>query len=162
MRVNGKLNQSVPRESVYDAELYRILRNWLGTANYKVTDQYLISNNGGKNHRYSDLVIDSLALCRKIVLELLATANTNDLNEYFQRALDYSRLLSAKETWIVHVTCEDGYVNKAHWPSEDQLKMNLGVVHFYHDPLFTKIDLIAGWWSTRKNSISTYEYSAEI
>src|SRR2546423_237112 len=33
VRVNGKLNQPVPRESVYDAELYRILRNWLGVAN---------------------------------------------------------------------------------------------------------------------------------
>ncbi|PKK72017.1 hypothetical protein RhiirC2_777679 [Rhizophagus irregularis] len=98
----------------------------------------------------------------KIVLELLATADTNDLDEPFQRALDYARLFSATETWIVHFTCEDNYVEQPHWPSRSQLQTNLNVAHFYHDHLFTKINLIAGWWSNRNNKMVIYEYSTEI
>ncbi|RGB29297.1 hypothetical protein C1646_672570 [Rhizophagus diaphanus] len=159
--VNGKRNQHVPRESVYDAELCRILRNWLSVANFKVTGQWHLISNGNKKHRYSDIVIDT-PFGEKIVLELLATADTNDLDEHFQRALDYARLLSADETWIVHITCEDNYVERPHWPSNSQLKMNLNVVHFYHNHLFTRINLIAGWWSNRNNKMSTYKYSTEI
>ncbi|CAG8531408.1 9965_t:CDS:2, partial [Funneliformis mosseae] len=93
--VNGKRNQYVPRESVYDAELCRILRNLLSVANFKVTGQWhLISD---KKHRYSDIVIDT-PFGEKIVLELFATAVTIELDEHYQRALDYARLLSANET----------------------------------------------------------------
>ena len=35
VRVNSKQNQHVPRESVYDPELCRILRNWLSVVNFK-------------------------------------------------------------------------------------------------------------------------------
>jgi len=161
VRVNSKRNQHVPRESVYDAELCRILRNWLSVANFKVTGQWHLISNGDKKHRYSDIVIDT-PFGEKIVLELLATTDNNDLDEHFQRALNYARLLSADETWIVHITCEDNYVDRPHWPSDSQLKMNLNVAHFYHDCLFTRIDLIAGWWSNRNNKMSTYRYSTEI
>ncbi|RGB41798.1 hypothetical protein C1646_684852 [Rhizophagus diaphanus] len=161
VQVNGQRNQRVPRESVYDAELYRILRNWLCVANFEVTGQWHLISNGNKKHRYSDIVIDT-PFDEKIVLELLATADTNDLDEHFQRALDYARLLSATETWIVHITCEDSYVEKPHWPSNFQLQTNLSVAHFYHDLLFTKIKLIAGWWSTRNKKMVIYEYSTEI
>ncbi|PKC15586.1 hypothetical protein RhiirA5_494443 [Rhizophagus irregularis] len=161
VRVNGKRNQHVPRESVYDAELYRILRNCLGVANFEVTGQWHLISNGDKKHRYSDIVIDT-PFDEKIVLELLATADTNDLDEPFQRALDYARLFSATETWIVHFTCEDNYVEQPHWPSRSQLQTNLNVAHFYHDHLFTKINLIAGWWSNRNNKMVIYEYSTEI
>ena len=78
--VNGKRNQYVPRESVYDAELCQILRNWLSIANFKVTGQWHLKSN--KKHMYSDIVIDT-PIGDKIVLELLATADTNDLDEHF-------------------------------------------------------------------------------
>ncbi|CAB5381202.1 unnamed protein product [Rhizophagus irregularis] len=156
--VNGKRKQHVPRESVYDAELCRILRNWLSVANFEVTGQWHLISNG---NRYSDIVIDT-PFGEKIVLELLATADTNDLDEHFRRSLDYARLLSVDETWVVHITCEDNYVERPHWPSDSQLKMNLNVVHFYHDPLFTRINLIAGCWSNRKNKMLIYEDSTEI
>jgi hypothetical protein len=159
--VNGKRNQHVPRESVYDAELCRILRNWLNDAKFKVTGQWHLISNGNKKHSYSDIVIDT-PFGERIVLELLATADTNDLDEHFQRAPNYARLLSADETWIVHITCEDRYVERPHWPSNSQLKMNLNVAHFYHDHLFTRINLIAGWWSDRNNKMSTYKYSTEV
>nr|CAG8605580.1 6469_t:CDS:2 [Entrophospora candida] len=36
--VNGCKNENVPRESVYDQELYQILNNWLNPFNIKITD----------------------------------------------------------------------------------------------------------------------------
>jgi len=163
VRVNGEPNQPVPRESVYDAELYRVLRNWLSPSKFQITGQWHLVYNRGtrRQHRYSDIVIDT-PYGQKIVLELLATASNDDLTEHFQRALEYANLLSADETWIVHLTCKDKYVKQPLWPSDSQLKMNLNVAHFYHDLLFTKIDLIAGWWSSRKNKMSTYGHSTQV
>ncbi|PKY16981.1 hypothetical protein RhiirB3_61385 [Rhizophagus irregularis] len=99
---------------------------------------------------------------QRIVLELLATASNVDLNEYFQWALQYADLLSAHETWIVHITCEDRYINHPHWPSISQLKRNLNVAHFYHDTLFSRIELIAGWWNFSKHEMYTYKNSINI
>ncbi|CAG8610548.1 16725_t:CDS:2 [Funneliformis mosseae] len=161
--VNGESNQPVPRESVYDAELCRVLRNWPCPSMFQITGQWhLVYNKSSKRqHRYSDIVIDT-PYGQKIVLELLATASNDDLIEHFQRALEYANLLSADETWIVHLTCEDEYVKRPLWPSDSQLKMKLHVAHFYHNFLFTNINLIAGWWNIRKNKMSTYRHSAEI
>ncbi|RIA82228.1 hypothetical protein C1645_879297 [Glomus cerebriforme] len=163
VRVNGELNLPVPRESVYDAELCRVLRNWLCPSKFQITGQWhLVYNRGSKrHHRYSDIVIDT-PYHQKIVLELLATASKDDLTEHFQRSLEYAKLLSADETWIVHFTREDRYVEQPLWPSNSQLKTNLYVVHFYHDYLFTRINLIAGYWSHRNNKMTTYKDSIEI
>src|SRR5205085_12419614 len=92
----------------------------------------------------------------KIVLKLLATVSNIDFDEHFDQALEYARLLSAKETWIVHFTCEDEYVKQPYWPPNYQLKKNLNVVHFYHDTSFEKIDLIACWWNKRKDERHIY------
>ncbi|GET57748.1 P-loop containing nucleoside triphosphate hydrolase protein [Rhizophagus irregularis DAOM 181602=DAOM 197198] len=106
---------------------------------------------GQCQHKYSNVI--DMPYGQRIVLELLATASNVDLNEYFQWALQYADLLSAHETWIVHITCEDRYINHPHWPSISQLKRNLNVAHFYHDTLFSRIELIAGWWNFSKHEI---------
>jgi len=79
-------------------------------------------------HSYSDIVITTD--CQKIVLELLATATKDNLDEHFERVLKYAELLSADEIWIVHFTCEDGYSKKLlQWPPDDRIN----VVHIFHD-----------------------------
>jgi len=162
VHVNSISNQHVPRESVYDSELLRILRNWLNPANMQITGQWhLISYKSNKRvrHRYSDIVIDSPS-GQRIVLELIATANSADLDEHFDRAHKYAKLLSAEETWIIHFTCEDEYIKKPRWPSDNLLKNNnLNVAHFYHNTSFSIIDLIACWWDGRKNSKHIYRKS---
>ncbi|GBC02839.1 hypothetical protein RclHR1_04850007 [Rhizophagus clarus] len=137
---------------------FKTAKVWVN-ANFKVTGQWHLKSN--KKHMYSVIVIDT-PIGDKIVLELLATADTDDLDEHFQRALDYASLLSATETWIVHIICEDNYVEQPRWPSDPQLKAKLNVAHFYHDHLFTRINLIAGWWSNRNKKMSIYKYSTEI
>ncbi|CAB4480064.1 unnamed protein product [Rhizophagus irregularis] len=115
---------------------------------------------GQCQHKYSNVI--DMPYGQRIVLELLATASNVDLNEYFQWALQYADLLSAHETWIVHITCEDRYINHPHWPSISQLKRNLNVAHFYHDTLFSRIELIAGWWNFSKHEMYTYKNSINI
>jgi hypothetical protein len=68
----------------------------------------MVKNCDNKRNKllYSDIVIT--ADHQRIVLELLATATKNDLDEHFERVLKYAELLSADNIWIVHFTCEDG------------------------------------------------------
>ncbi|GBB94255.1 hypothetical protein RclHR1_02320010 [Rhizophagus clarus] len=163
--VDGVLNRYVPRESVYDAELYRVLWNWLSiNLGFQITGQwhmisYRDDGNNRRQHNYSDIVITSRR--QKIVLELLATATKGNLDEHFGRALNYARILSANETWIVHFTCEDDFIFDPYWPSDDILRNGLNVLHIWHDLSFKKFKTIACWWSNSKNfkrvtSIKTY------
>ncbi|PKY52660.1 hypothetical protein RhiirA4_425443 [Rhizophagus irregularis] len=130
--VNGIKNIQVPQESVYDTELCRVLVNWIvKVGGIEVDGQwYIVENrdNGRNKHLYSNIVIT--ADRQRIVLELLATATKNDLDEHFESVLKYAELLSADEIWIVHFTCEDGYAaRKLHWLLDDKIN----VVHFFHD-----------------------------
>ncbi|RIA78690.1 hypothetical protein C1645_842599 [Glomus cerebriforme] len=135
VRVNNARNQPVPRESVYDSELYRVLWNWL-----------IIRSPYGQ----------------VIVLELLATATEGELNEHYNRVLNYARLLVANESWIVHFTCEDDYNKKPLWPSDALLKQNLLVVHFCHDIDFKRVDMTVCWWNSKRNIMSTYQHSMKL
>ncbi|GES85879.1 P-loop containing nucleoside triphosphate hydrolase protein [Rhizophagus clarus] len=120
---------------------------------------YRDDGNNRRQHNYSDIVITSRR--QKIVLELLATATKGNLDEHFGRALNYARILSANETWIVHFTCEDDFIFDPYWPSDDILRNGLNVLHIWHDLSFKKFKTIACWWSNSKNfkrvtSIKTY------
>lgn len=54
--VNGRYSSQVPHESVFDAELCRILVNWLGKARgFQISRQWHLKENDG--HGYSNLVI---------------------------------------------------------------------------------------------------------
>lgn len=163
VRVNRGMNQPVPRVCVYDSELYRVLWNWLSRFKFQITGQWhLISYNGNRNkHSYSDIFIRS-PYGQAIVLELLATATESELNDHYNRVLNYARLLSANESWIVHFTCEDDYDKQPHWPSDALLKENLFVIHIYHDINFRRVDMVTCWWNNRKNDKSTYKHSSNL
>ncbi|CAI2201064.1 18814_t:CDS:1, partial [Funneliformis geosporum] len=128
--VDGKKKKKVPRESVYDSELSRILTNWLvKKSGFNVIGQWHLDT-----HTYSDIVITTDS--QIIVLELLATATKKDLDEHFKRILKYAEQLSADDIWIVHFTCEDGYATqKLHWPSDDRIN----VIHFFHDQMLVNV-----------------------
>ncbi|CAG8535841.1 1336_t:CDS:2 [Rhizophagus irregularis] len=156
---------SVPRESVYDSELYRVLWNWLSGFGFQITGQWHLinrnDNNGRNKHSYSDIVITS-PRAQVIVLELLATATVGELSEHYNRVLNYARLLSANESWIVHFTCEDDYNEKSHWPSDGLLQQELSVAHFYHDTDFRRVDMTVCWWNNNRNDKSTYKYAVQL
>ena len=61
LQVDSKFNEKVPRESVYDTEMYRILLNWLAKVhNFEITSQWhleQICEDGDYHHLYCDLTI---------------------------------------------------------------------------------------------------------
>ncbi|CAG8761697.1 8437_t:CDS:2, partial [Racocetra fulgida] len=125
--VNNANNREVPRESVYDAELYRVMSNWL--SRFTVTGQWHLKYRAGGhiNNKYVDIVI-SRPDHPTIALELLATATKEEFKEHYEWAILYDKKLPADETW------------------------GLRVVYLWHDLDFTKIRITACWWDTNNNT----------
>ena len=142
MRVGGRFGASVPRESVYDTELMRILSSWLKTqAAWTVTGQWHLRTTFGK-HKYTDVILKKKEN-PPIVLELLATGDASFVKSHIEKTPEYMDLLSANEGWIVHFTCEDNYCPV--WQSDAQLNRGVNVVHFAHNNNFTQWSMWARW-----------------
>ena len=136
--VNSEHYIKVPRESTYDAEMYRVLVNWLRKIHgYEITGQWhleQVCDDGDYHHLYCDLTIkkpDSPHL--EGLLELLATASIPKLEGHFEQVFKYEEQLHPREIWIVHFSREDYVVTNPYWPSEKLQKKGLNVVHFWHD-----------------------------
>jgi len=142
VRVRGRPKVHVPRESVYDTELMRILTNWLATRHgWTVTGQWHLQTMVGE-HKYSDIILKK-SDAPPIVLEILATGDEDFVKSHINKTCEYMELLSAKEGWVIHFTCEDNY--KPVWQSRELLNKGVNVVHFVHDVKFKKIQMYA-WW----------------
>ncbi|RGB38482.1 hypothetical protein C1646_665357 [Rhizophagus diaphanus] len=149
VKVDGCQNQMVPRESVYDTELNRILVNWfVKEFNFEVTGQWHLIDHADNDEKdkdyYSDITI--MTPRKTVVLELLASANKKELNEHFERVLNYAEMLSADDKWIVNFTCEDYATKKPHWPPND-IKFESVNVHFFHDRKFENVRMSARYIS---------------
>ncbi|CAG8528853.1 7476_t:CDS:2 [Racocetra fulgida] len=122
--VSNSYDRKVPRESVYDAELYRIMSNWLGR--FTITGQWHLKYRASEHisNKYVDIVI-SQPDHPTIALELLATATKKELKEHYERALLCDKKLPADETWIVHFTCCEDAISEPYWPTESQLQKGL-------------------------------------
>jgi hypothetical protein len=131
----------VPRESVYDTELMRILSNWLRSRyDWTVTGQWHLHTD--TKHKYSDIVIKKKDN-PTVVLELLATGDASFVRSRIQKTPEYMALLLANEGWVVHFTCEQNY--RPIWQSDKELLDGVNVVHFAHDLDFTNILMDARW-----------------
>jgi len=155
VKVDGCHNVKVPRESVYDTELNRILVNWIvKECNFEVTGQWHLihaDNDEKDKHYYSDIII--MSQHQTAVLELLATATKKELDEHFERVLNYAEMLSANEIWIVNFTCEDDATKKPHWPPNGRKFESVNVVYFFHDRNFENVRM-----SARYISSGTFSY----
>ncbi|RIA95672.1 hypothetical protein C1645_816373 [Glomus cerebriforme] len=149
--VKGQKNMLVPRESVYNIELNRILVNWIiKQVGSEVTGQWHFKDN---EHTYSDIIIKNKK--QIIVLELLATATKKELDKHFIKVLDYAEKLFANEIWIVHFTCED-YITP-YWPSDKKFE-KINIIHFFHDQMFKNIQICVRSISTS----GTFNYINDI
>lgn len=141
--VMGYPKRHVPRESVYDTELMRILSNWLSHGNgWTVTGQWHLRNEDGRN-RYPDIILKDIDNDKPIVLELLATGDRRDVEAHVKKTPEYKTLLPAVEAWVIHFTCETDY--QPIWQSAEQLRNGLNVAHFRHNPSFTEVQAWARW-----------------
>jgi hypothetical protein len=144
VNVNGSRRVQVPKESVYDTELMRILMNWLTKhGRFTVTGRWHLLTDLEK-HKYSDIVIKKQGM-PTIVLELLATGEPEDVEVHIERTPSYKDLLHADEAWVIHFTCEDDYLNHPIWQSDEQLRMGVNVVHCWHDVDFSTVMMSARW-----------------
>ena len=142
VRVGGRVHASVPRESVYDTELMRVLSSWLKRqAAWMVTGQWHLRTTFGK-HKYTDIILQKNEN-PPIVLELLATEDASFVKSHIGKTLEDMDLLSAKEGWVVHFTCEDNYLPI--WQSDTELDKGVNVVHFAHNNNFTQLLMWARW-----------------
>ncbi|CAG8770299.1 14970_t:CDS:2, partial [Racocetra persica] len=117
LQVESKYDECIPRESVYDAEMYRILHNWLAK---KPDNPY-----------------------PEAVLEVVATGSISTLKKHFDRVIKYTDQLCPEEVWIVHFSREDSIVSDPYWPSEKLQDRGLNVIHFWHDEGFEDIRMSA-------------------
>ena len=122
--VNNANNREVPRESVYDAELYRIMSNWLGR--FTVTGQWHLKYHASRhiNNKYVDIVI-ARSDHSTIAFELLASATKKELKEHYEWTLIYDKKLLVNETWMVHFTYEENAFSVPCWPTNAQLQKGL-------------------------------------
>ncbi|ORZ11682.1 hypothetical protein BCR41DRAFT_356755 [Lobosporangium transversale] len=132
VKVMGNCNVSVPRESVYDTELMRVLTNWLNKAEeYEIIGQWhLQSRRAGEP---------------TVVIELLATGSQTSIKDHISKTPTYRRLLSAEEAWVVHFTREDDYFEHPHWQTDAELEQGVNLVHFWHDRDFNTVRMSARW-----------------
>jgi hypothetical protein len=139
VKVDGAYSKKVPRESVYDSELMRILSNWLKQGQYNVTGQW--HHVIGKTHKYSDINVTGER--SKCVLEPLATGHPDFVKEHIERTKQYKDNLGAEEAWVVHFTREDDYLADPMWQSEELLIDDINVIHFWHNLEFTNVRMSA-------------------
>jgi len=139
--INGSSAVQVPRESVYDTELMRILSNWLGKYGWTVTSQWHLQTTHRK-HKYTDIVLQNRD-DSPLVLELLATGDPGFVKSHIEKTPEHMALLSADEAWVVHFTCQDDY--HPTWQSDAELQSGVNVVHFVHNLGFTEVLMSARW-----------------
>ena len=142
VNIRGSLDRHVPRESVYDTELMRILSNWLqGEHGWTVTGQWYLKNKLNQD-RYPDIVIKKLGH-PTVVLELLATGDRHFIQSHIEKTPEYMALLSADEAWVVHFTRQEPF--DPVWESPAGLGRGVNIVHFVHDLAFASVLMSARW-----------------
>jgi hypothetical protein len=143
VHVNGENGTPVPRESVYDTELMRILFNWSRGFGWTVTGQWHLQL-ASRRHKYSNIILQREGNDKQtIVLELLATGDPALVKSHIETTPEYMALLAADEGWVIHFTCEDNYTSI--WQSDAEVSKGLNVVHFSHDLDFKHVRMQAHW-----------------
>ncbi|RUS14156.1 hypothetical protein BC937DRAFT_94264 [Endogone sp. FLAS-F59071] len=145
-KVENRTHCEVPRESVYQSELARILILWIvDMYALEVTTQwYVVYENAPGSvlqHKYCDIIITSPNNCEQpmVLLELLASGTEGELREHFKRTLKYATKFDNPEVWVVNYTCLDGATVTPVWQSDAELCQGLNVMHVRHNLDFTEM-----------------------
>ncbi|CAG8583544.1 2088_t:CDS:2 [Ambispora gerdemannii] len=146
--LTSPMTPQIPRESTYDAEMYRILVNWLRKIHgYEITSQWhleQVCEDGDYHHFYCDLTIKKSDDHNPLaVLELLATGSIPKLKNHFEQVFTYADQLCPQEVWVVHFSREDSVVVDPYWPSDKLQGKGLNVIHFWHDKEFKNVRMSA-------------------
>ena len=143
-----KQNVKVPRESTYDAEMYRILANWLAKIyGFEIIGQWhleQVCDDGGYHHFYCDLTIKKANNPHpEAEIEILASGSALKIKKHFDQVFKYADQLCPEEVWIVHFSREDSVVSDPYWPSKKLQDRGLNVIHFWHNESFKDVRMSA-------------------
>ncbi|GJJ73244.1 hypothetical protein EMPS_05602 [Entomortierella parvispora] len=137
--VNGAQLQHVPRESVYDSEMTRILRNWLATQNgHEIIGRHHVTS------LFCNMVIRAKGK-RPVVLEMMATDIQAKVQEHIGRTVNYMRQVGANEGWVIQFTRQENYLNNPYWAADEVLNAGVKMIHIWHNKEFTEVRLSAKW-----------------
>lgn len=134
-RIPGlKRDFPVPQESVYQQELFSILRQWFSD---EVEIDTQVNLPSGDSNSRCDMIIEP-SIVSRIVVELVANAPVSVIKEHYSRAIEYGKHLNATEVWVIHFTIkEEGEDFQYPWPEGEALN----VIHIWHDSKFSNFKL---------------------
>lgn len=151
VKVDSVTYQNVPRESVYNQEMMRILINWLAYQHYyNISGQWHFEDiniplKEVERYKYLDIVIEKNK--RKILLKVIAIETRRCIIKHLEKTSDYKNRISAEEAWVIHFTCQDEYlVNNTYWLSDNILLYeNIYIIYIWHNKSFKKVQMSARW-----------------
>ena len=120
-----KVRSSVPKEAVYQVELFLNLYKWIGDK-----EKYLLINEldvTGSTESV-DIVILNVPLNQKYSIELVASTSDNDIKSHANR--NYQGKLDSFYDCIIHFTPVQFYESQMIYVSGDK---NIQVIHVWHD-----------------------------
>ncbi|PBK78647.1 hypothetical protein ARMSODRAFT_1078164 [Armillaria solidipes] len=142
LSVDWRTRAQAPRQGLYTAELTRILSTWMSTSEgWSVTSDWYSSTIG--MHSYITIKKGTPTADHTVVIAVLATGDADSVHLRVLGLTEYKELLGADEAWLVHFTREDDY--EPVWQSSDSLEKGVNVVHFQHDPVFSRAMMSAQW-----------------
>jgi len=158
-RVPGYFNRKpVPQEDVYQTELYSTLRSWL-PVEFKVIPHpnsglILPEDSPGslkrtEAARKTDIIVE-LSPTHRILFELVASAQTKELQEHFERAACDSLALNTREAWVINFTVVAEESSSEQETQSEQIykyvfpepTKNVKALHVWHNLDFTHAKLV--------------------
>jgi len=120
----------LPKETVYQIELYSILRQWFSDEVEINTQVNLPSED---SYSQCEIIIEPSVVSR-IVIELVTNVPPSILKEHYSRAIEYGKRLNATEVWVIHFTIKvDGEDFQYPWPQDEASN----VIHVWHSADFS-------------------------
>ncbi|PBK93037.1 hypothetical protein ARMGADRAFT_1102651 [Armillaria gallica] len=142
LSVDWRTRAQAPRQGLYTADSARILSTWMTTSEgWSVTTDWYSSTIG--MHSYITIKKGTPAAEHTVIIAVLATGDADSVHLRVLGLTEYKELLGADGAWPVHFTREDDY--EPVWQTSDPLEKGVNVVHFQHDPIFSRGMMSAQW-----------------
>lgn len=142
---------SVPNEAAFHFQLFTGLRQWLTLWNHADVFPEADVHRQGMPKRFADILL----LGRRVqsppkhIVELVASASVQDIQEHFARTVTYMAAHATDRgtciTFTAVASAADTAVAPATlaWPSQDQLETGLVAIHVVHNLAWTTATVLS-------------------
>jgi hypothetical protein len=137
-RVPG-LSELVPQEAVYHTELFAVLHSWL-TVDVSVISETNVKRSDSPT-QYCDLALKYPY--NTTLLELVATAPLDKIQEHIDRTEHFQKVLRAQEAWVINFTLQKP---TRHYEYTQLTSEHVNLLHVWHNETFTEVE----YWSSEE------------